>query len=87
MGEVGGEGRVVWLREGRVCARRREAVELGRQVVELLLKAWEGVGNCGSFAVQRDKVSASGQNGQCHGLEMRCVRIIASLLQALLLAL
>lgn len=87
MGEVGGEGRVIWMCEGRVRARRRKAVELGRQVVELLLKAWEGVGNGGGFAVQGDKLSASGQNGQFHGLEIGCVRIIASLLQPLLLAL
>lgn len=87
MGEIGCEGRVVRLCEGRVRARGREAVELRRQVVELLLKPWEGVGNGSGFAVQWDKLSASGQKRPCRCLEMGCVRIIASLVQALLLSL
>lgn len=33
VGKVGGEGRVVGMREGGGCARRGEAVELGGQVV------------------------------------------------------
>lgn len=64
-------------------------MELRRQVVELLLETRQGVGNGGCLAVQRDILSAEGfKPGSvtfCQG--SGCLRIITSVLQALLLGL
>lgn len=64
-------------------------MELGRQVVELLLETRQGVGNGGCLAVRRDMLSAEGfKPGNvmvCQG--SGCLRIITGVLQALLLAL